>query len=1034
MTTPGLEFSIPELERMIYVTQNIVSSLPRSHPQRPRHLGTLAWWRFCHYRLSESPEQLEKHILHSTEALLLPLPRTGTMSDYVRHFYRLTLALDIRSKSTGFENPGSDDVTYRVKYLRCLLDQPLEAFGFPRNILKLCLVVSLKTQVISSSSSDDVTEDIRTMMILCRELFDSDPKSIIPSFISLAAGTAIATSNRNVNGELRDQAIECLRKAVDRLPHAYQLSRWFASCLIRRFEEDYSIKDYDEGIAILDRMPTELDSNEPEDTRNLDRGLALWEIAHCSYIRFLRYRKPEYMEEAISRLRTYRRSASLDPRLPNLLEHLEHLENLRVSEFGVGGVQEECSSANASNPDIADLSCLSSLIASLTESRSSITVEQWEQHRKVLQSLMLATDMGENEDAIKYCRLLLTRGNPGSELTRFVPVPLALLLYGAFINSGKLKYLDESIVVLRDCLETPNDWHRHYDILAQCRIMALSSRFRLLESREDLHELMQVYSAAVTNTQLWISERFRLSYEWASVAHNLKHPSVTAAYVNAFSIMQDSLSYAPTLENQHYRLVSMRESYEKLPSNYAAYQVHTGQVNNAIEILEHGRAMIWSELRGFRSSADQIRTVDPPLAEAFVAINEDLEKVTMSIDTYGSENHDPEGMDQFGRQMVQQRKLLEQRDKLIGHIRTLPFFGNFLKPPSFDALRSAALQGPVIIINHCKWRSDILILFHNSPPSLITTKNDFYDSALELSDRLAKNIKYGLESKQYERALRSVLKDLYELVGRPVIEKFRKMKILEQSRVWWCPTSVFCYLPLHAMGPIPSNDRIKHHFSDLYITSYTPTLSALMESRKPGGQMLGKPSILLVAQPESLPHTIPEIWAVQCISTAVTSLVSKKATASSVLEGLKNHQFTHFSCHGKLKPGEPFNASFELSGGEQLTLLDIVRSRLPSAEFAFLSACHTARVTEESIADEALHLTAAMQYCGFRSVVGTMWKMADVDGQYLVEDFYKLLLSTDEPGIPYYEGSARALRDAVKNLRRKGVPLERWVNYVHYGA
>jgi hypothetical protein len=60
--------------------------------------------------------------------------------------------------------------------------------------------------------------------------------------------------------------------------------------------------------------------------------------------------------------------------------------------------------------------------------------------------------------------------------------------------------------------------------------------------------------------------------------------------------------------------------------------------------------------------------------------------------------------------------------------------------------------------------------------------------------------------------------------------------------------------------------------------------------------------------------------------------------------------------------------------------------------------------------------------------------MADQDGQYLAEDFYKSILSSDEPGVPYYERSARALRDAVKNLRSKKVPLERWVNYVHYGA
>ena len=63
-----------------------------------------------------------------------------------------------------------------------------------------------------------------------------------------------------------------------------------------------------------------------------------------------------------------------------------------------------------------------------------------------------------------------------------------------------------------------------------------------------------------------------------------------------------------------------------------------------------------------------------------------------------------------------------------------------------------------------------------------------------------------------------------------------------------------------------------------------------------------------------------------------------------------------------------------------------------------------------------------------------MWAVVDESGQHLVEDFYKAILSSDEPGAPYHERSARALRDAVKNLRRGGASLERWVNYVHYGA
>ncbi|KAH9015466.1 hypothetical protein EDB85DRAFT_1875818, partial [Lactarius pseudohatsudake] len=90
-----------------------------------------------------------------------------------------------------------------------------------------------------------------------------------------------------------------------------------------------------------------------------------------------------------------------------------------------------------------------------------------------------------------------------------------------------------------------------------------------------------------------------------------------------------------------------------------------------------------------------------------------------------------------------------------------------------------------------------------------------------------------------------------------------------------------------------------------------------------------------------------------------------------------------------------------------LTLLEIVRSELPTAEFAFPSACHTAEMTEGSMVDEGLHLVAAVQYCGFRSVVGTMWAMADVGGRDLAKHFYKALFSTleGEQGVWYHKRS-----------------------------
>jgi hypothetical protein len=60
-------------------------------------------------------------------------------------------------------------------------------------------------------------------------------------------------------------------------------------------------------------------------------------------------------------------------------------------------------------------------------------------------------------------------------------------------------------------------------------------------------------------------------------------------------------------------------------------------------------------------------------------------------------------------------------------------------------------------------------------------------------------------------------------------------------------------------------------------------------------------------------------------------------TPSSIVEGLKDHQFSHFVCHGHLEPGQPFDAPFQLlkaSSLEYSTLcdLDFPQPSLPSSQ------------------------------------------------------------------------------------------------------
>ncbi|KAF8461958.1 CHAT domain-containing protein [Russula ochroleuca] len=1002
--------------------QNTILSLPRSHPLRVPCVQALAIALFERYQILKDPDDLDQSILRFTEAIFLPLPWDPRCQNIIQIFFSISLALVHRADVSR----QPEDVTHSIIYLRYLRGQSLETFNIPPNRVKGLLVDALGIQV--EMKLGDVRQDIEEMAVLCHELLKSDiPTTSVTGFIvGLVQAVNAQIGRLSERQEPSDKVIECLREANVRLPDSYEVSIALAWSLFERFRMAYSNDDYEEGMTILDKV-----TRAPGDKSTQHQEVALRLATSFAQARSSMFGKPEYLEQAIYRTRTLLSEASLEDTLhPAAIYGLALLQGNRFDSGVASAVQER----HLRNSGVSDHPSFQDLTASLPE----LSADNQGKHLDAILSIDRITDRAEVEEAVKYCRLLLASSHHGSVFARLGGMALGVLLPRAFACTNKIEYLNEAISVLRDNFSTQGVQQANFSVI-EGLISSLSIRFNLLHRREDFDEIMQLFPVAVNDECARTPDRFLLSCDWARIARNSGHSSTSAAYDCAISLMQDTLTFAPTLDIQHTRLVAMRDRYENLPLDHASYHVSAGQLRQVIETPERGRGLIWSEMRGFRTSIDQIRATDLHLADGFTAVNRDLETLTSTI---SSNSNDDDGgfvrMDPFGRLVVKQRKLLDDRYKLILQIQALPGLETFLKSPSFDNLHFAAARGPVIIINHCRWRSDILILLHSCSPSLIPTADDFYGRANNLWDQLLGARKEGLDSNQYEDTLCSVLKELYELVGRPVIQRLQELRVPEQSRVWWCPTSVFCSLPLHAMGPIPSDDGFgsPQYFLDLYIPSYTPTLSTLIESNNSGSNTSNKPSILLISQPDaSLPGARGEMRAVQATNTQVTTLSSSMATPTTVLERLRDHRFAHIACHGILELGKPFDASFKLYRDKRLSLLDIVRSQLPEAEFAFLSACHTAELTEESIADEALHLAAAMQYCGFRSVVGTMWAMVDGDGRDLARNFYKQVFSGRKQGERYYVRTAEALRDAVKELRRKrGMTLERWVNFVHYGA
>jgi CHAT domain-containing protein len=991
------------------------------------------------YALSDQKCDLDKTITHFTEAIFLP-PRPT--QEIVAVFFHL--AVYLLSRFSIYQQP--DDLKSSIKYLRFLQVNfhSLEAFDITYNFnydLPSQLFNALAYNLVSTPG--DMVQDLEEMLAHIPEFITADiltyhQKYAIEVFSDVVTKTEMFC--RKDTQLVASRTIQVLREATVLNPDLV-ISHALATCLAVRFKTTLAMDDYAEAIGNADKIvATYSPENSPT---NLQKN-AMMLISSLSGSRLRMSPRPEYLEDAIRRIRTFVPCVPDEDRT-TLAIILNSLTCQRFDYFGVTG-----------NLGGAPPNPYFDLRAEIVfGGKPAVGIRPGSQMaEKALHLCGVAgaiingeiTDV-EIEAAVERSRKFVTlpqsrdQWSPSSQLVYL----FAGILVEAYHCTKRSDYLNEAIATQRDirkisALNKANHFHVGHALLR-----SLVARFQLFCRREDVEELMLLCPELANDASGEVFTRLWISRMWASVARFNMHPSAFIAYETAISLLQETLVFCPTLQTQHFRLAQAGGS---TPLDYASHQIQNGQVKQAVCTLERGRALIWSEMRGLRTSTDRLRAADPALADKFADINQRLESVTMSVaqsddDEIGrSETGTGRGEQSIGYLVSMQRTLLEERNSLISHIQSRPGLEKFLKSPSFDVLNSAASHGPVIIVNQ-SLPSHIIILLKDSPPSVISTLSSFYDCTNLLEKELLRvRQEKDLDSNDYDLTLASVLSDLYDLVGRPVVERLHELKVPDKSRVWWCPTGAFCSLPLHAMGPFPSDDGSDLYFSDLYIPSYTPSLSALIESRKRGSLSEApdklKPSILLVAQPETLPGAFGEITVIQTTKVPVTTLISAMATPETVIEGLKDHRFAHFVCHGLLEADKPFDASLELHE-DDLTLLNIVRSQLPAAEFAFLSACHTAELTEGSVADEGLHLAAAMQYCGFRSVVGTMWAMADTDGADLSKHFYKTLFSDNskagQNGVPYHERSARALQIAVKKLRRKrGITPERWVNFVHYGA
>ena len=225
---------------------------------------------------------------------------------------------------------------------------------------------------------------------------------------------------------------------------------------------------------------------------------------------------------------------------------------------------------------------------------------------------------------------------------------------------------------------------------------------------------------------------------------------------------------------------------------------------------------------------------------------------------------------------------------------------------------------------------------------------------------------------------------------------------------------------------------------DIAVSSYTPTLEALLKPRTKVTVNSEYPKTLVVSQPNTpgyspIGGTREEAGIVMSLldPSATSSLDDEDGTVDAVIHGMETHSWVHLACHGIQDRADPLNSAFALYDG-RLTLETLMTKHLPNADLAVLSACQTA-TGDEKLSEEAVHLAAGMLNIGYKSVIGTMWSIYDSSAPVVMGKFYEVMAEQVEAGGELQP--AYALHEATKALREKyGVSdFVRWMPFVHFG-
>ncbi|KAG2114890.1 CHAT domain-containing protein [Suillus cothurnatus] len=960
---------VSHLNHAVQHFQLVLDQCPVSHPDRATALTNLAWARLQGF-IRNDLEDIDVTTSLFRDALAL---RPEHHLDYSSSLFNLTEALTWR------HNKKSTDADIR------------EAAHLYRELLPLCPDGTYLRSIAAGENGVDY----------------------------------VINECNNLPIDASDEGIQLRRVILEICPLDHQLRpralHWLARAVEARFEQCGSIDDIDETI----QLRREAVSLCPEGHADYDTHLN--NLASSLVSRFHHQGKPNDLDEAIS---LYEEALRLCPVGHEYRDSsLDNLGDALVTRFNIRG-------------DIDDITRAVSL------HREALTLRPPGHRRRdtTLNNLALALDIRYDNlhviedlnEAIDWYRESLRLQQLDHPERHVTLHNLSSALCSRFIQTQENEDVDEAITLCQQSLALLSSLHPNRYFSYMRLQQAYLSRYQILHDPADLSLAIENFRLASRHPTQGFPGRITEAIYWARQAEVYQHESALEAYQMCFELFDSHVMTRSSIISRREAATAFSGA-QSLSVDAASCAIRRDNLLRAVELVEQGRGQQWSLASRLRTPVEDLESANPTLAHNYL----ELSKLVSNTAQNSATITDRAAAD---RAATEYRRLTEQWAAVVAEIRGIRAFSRFLLPPLYEGLQAAARQGPVIILIASQYSCSTIIIPPSGAPHHVPLPSVTLAELTNLKDRFARAIRHAriMGPKVPRNDLIVLLRTVWDTIMLPSVDVLQHgLKLKSLSRIWLCPTAAFTSIPLHAAHPFKTNaDGSKEPcLEDLYICSYTPTLSALVRSR----QLMKKrvtPSFVTIGQGQPGAGKGKELLAVDSelelvhklvpVTANCTTISGDTATRAGALEALQQNTWVHLACHGKQDRTQPYHSHFVMRD-EHLTLLDIMEKDIPHAEFAFLSACHTA-VGDEETPDEVIHLAAGLQFSGFKSVIGTLWEVDDSVAQHVVEAFYKnMFKDLEDGGVMDCTKAAWALNRATHSVKTK-VPLEQRMVFVHIGV